>query len=34
LQEIDRRRGEKQLDDDIYDNTVDFIQHSYTIGVV
>jgi hypothetical protein len=35
LQSIDRARFEEaQLDDDIYDNTVHFIEHSYQVGVV
>ena len=34
LQQVDRSRNDKPLDSEIYDNTVNYIQHSYTVGVV
>jgi hypothetical protein len=34
LQYIDRSRNDKHLDTDIYDNTVDYIDYSYRVGVV
>jgi len=34
LQKIDRVLPKKKLESDIYDNTIDYIEHSYIIGVV
>ena len=34
LQSVDRSRNSKNLDHDIYDNTVEYIEHSYISGVV